>query len=156
MQRAILGGLGLILLLLGAGVASADIPVPDPPAVWSRGQEPESNTVVAVGAGISAVIVAAGLIFVRWPVRSTVGRIVVAAITGLALLAVWGIAGGTIVQAQRDRGLWKQWEIDESNRRSNWRGPPDFALPGPPPPTSAPAPGPSESAPPTAAPESVQ
>ena len=147
---------GWFVLCLGAASARADIAVPNPPTVWDRGQEPSGNTVVAAGAAISAVIVGAGLIVARWPVRSSIGRMVVAGITGLALLAVWGACGGTILQAERDRGLWKQWEAAESNRRANWRPPPQFDGPPEPVPPSTPAPEASASAPPTSEAESVQ
>ena len=139
--------------------ARADIAAPDPKTVFGRGQEPSSNTIVAAGAAISAVIIAAGLIVIRWPVRTSTGRMVVTGIAGAAILAVWGVACGSYLQAERDRGLWKQWEINESNRRANWRGPPRPDLEGPPLPAPSqgePAPASSEPTPPTIAAESVQ
>ena len=145
----------LLVVVLSAGAARADIPVPDPPAVFSRGQEPSDNTIVAAGAALSAVVVALGLIIGRWPVKTSGGRIGVAAASGVVLLAIWGVAGGTILLVNRDRGLWKQWEIDESNRRANWRGPLDNFPPEPLPP-SAPSPESVEAASPTESPKSVQ
>ena len=161
MKRAAILAISMFLLSLSDSLAWADIPVPDPPAAWSRGQQPSSNTVVAAGAAISAVIVAVGLVIGRWPLKSVRGRIAVATVTGVSLLGVWGIAGATILQAQRDRTLWNQWEIDEANRQSNWRGPPQFDGPPEPPPLSDPAPEATGSAPAepsanTAAAESVQ
>jgi hypothetical protein len=156
MSRAAVLGAGWFVLCLGAASARADIAVPDPPTVWSRGQAPSGNAVVAAGAAISAVIVAAGLIVARWPVKSSVGRVAVAAIAGVLLLAVWAVAAGAIWQADRERGLWRQWEIDETNRRASWRPPPRFDdQPEPLPPSSSAAESPA-SAPPTSAAESVQ
>jgi hypothetical protein len=148
--------LALSLVLASASAVRADVAAPEPATKWARGQEPESNTIVAAGAAISAVLVAAGLILGRWPVRSGVGRIVVAAVTALLLLAVWGVAGGAILQAERDRGLWKQWEVNEANRRANWRPPPGSIPDLGPPPPELPAPESSASAPPTSPAESVQ
>jgi hypothetical protein len=156
MHRAAVLGINCVVLLLCAPTARADIAVPDPPTVWSRGQEPSGNTVVAAGAALSAVIVAAGLVMGRWPVKSSMGRFVVAAVAGVTLLAVWGAAAGAIWQADRDRGLWRQWEIDESNRRANWRPPPQFDGSLEPSPPSSLTPESSASARPTSAAESVQ
>jgi hypothetical protein len=166
MNRAAVLFLALIFVSVGASLACADIPVPDPPSVWSRGREPSSNTLVATGAALSAVIVAAGLAIGRWPVKSVVGRIVVAVVAVIALGGVWGIAAGAISQAERDRAMWKQWETDEANRQSRWRPPPFDRPPDLPPPESAPQPAesasggaeslPAEPAPTTAEAESVQ
>jgi hypothetical protein len=81
----------------------------------------------------------------RWPVKSTGGRIAVAVVAGILLLGVWGIAGATILQVERDRAMWKQWETDEANRQSRWRPPPFDRPPEPPPPESAPQPAESAS-----------
>src|SRR5262245_34977463 len=102
MRSAILIAGSFVLVGLSAASARADIPVPDPPTVWSRGQAPNGNTIVAAGAAISAVIVAAGLLVARFPVRTTTGRVIVAGVAGGSLLLVLAASAGAYMQAQRD------------------------------------------------------
>jgi hypothetical protein len=137
--------LGLLTL---AAAARADIPVPEPQTVWARNAQPSGQSIAYAGVCLSAAIVAAGLIVARWPARgSRMGLIATGIVSAVAVLVVAAGAAAAIQQANRDRGAWKQWETDESNRRSSWRGPPiDFPETPPPSPnaesTTAEPPGP--------------
>ena len=132
----------LVLGLLNlTAAARADIPVPEPQTVWARNAQPSSQSIAYAGLCLSAAIIAAGVIVARWPARgSRTGLIATGVISAVGVLVVAGGAVAAIQQANRDRVAWKQWEIDENNRRASWRGPPtDFPEPPPPNPNAEPA-----------------
>jgi hypothetical protein len=142
---------GIVAMLIAPSALQADIAVPEPQTVWARNAQPTNQSIAYAGVLLSAAIITTGLIVARWPARgSKVGLMATGAATAVGVLAVAAVAWGAMQQAERDRAAWEQWEIDESHRRANWRGPPQFdgpPEPSPPPPTDATASPPEATAP---------
>ena len=110
-------------------VCRADVAPEYPHTAWGRDQVPSRITIIAVGAATSAAIVTLGLFLSRRPAHSAFRKKVTAVLLVLALLAVLGFAVRSYRQADRDRGLWKQWDEERQSRRRNWRGPPQYENP---------------------------
>jgi hypothetical protein len=126
--RAIRVAVVMFLLLLPT-VCRADVAPEYPQTAWGRDRVPSRITIIAVGAAISAAIVTLGLFLSRQPVHNSAARKVTIGLLGVALLGVIGYAIRASRQADRDRGLWKQWDEEVENRRRNWRGPPQYENP---------------------------
>ncbi len=118
-----------MFLLLLPTVCRADVAPEYPHTAWGRDQVPSRVTIIAVGAATSAAIVTLGLFLSRRPAHNSVARKVTIGLLGVALLGVLGYAVRASRQADRDRGLWKQWDGEVQNRRRHWRGPSQYENP---------------------------
>ncbi len=105
-------------------VCRADVAPENPHTAWGRDKVPSRVTIIAVGVATSAAVVTLGLFLSRRPTHNATSKKVTTALLGVALLVVLGFAVRAYWQADRDRGLWKQWDEEVQNRRRNWRGPP--------------------------------
>ena len=124
LQLSYVGLLALSAIDAAASSARADIPVPEPVALFGKDQSPSGYSIAIAGTCLSLAIVVGGMLLVR---RSKL----VVPVGAATLVLVIGATVAAALLAQRDRTAWEQWKQQEISRQQNWRPPPHLEQPDP-------------------------